>query len=145
MLPPSPDCRQQEWGEANVAKIVLAGGAILIGLHGLVHLLGPIVYLRLADVDGFVFKTTVLNGHVDLGTRGIQIFGVLWLLPAVGFVAAALGLWTGWAPWVPWLMGSTLVSLVLVGVDWQVAFAGAVVDLAILLAIVARTVGWARF
>ncbi|MGH9143283.1 MAG: ABC transporter permease [Vicinamibacterales bacterium] len=118
---------------------------MLIGLHGLVHLLGTIVYWQLAEVDGFAFKTTVLNGLVDLGARGIQTFGLLWLLPAVGFVAAALGLWTGWDSWVPMLMASTLVSLVLVGVDWQVAFAGAYVDVAILLAMVARAAGWARF
>ena len=128
-----------------MTKIVLAGAAILIGVHGLVHLLGPIVYLRLVEVDGFAFKTTVLNGRVDLGTYGIQAFGLLWPLPAVGFMAAGLGLWTGWESWVPLLMASTLVSLVLVGVDWQVAFAGAFVDLAILLAMVARAAGWARF
>jgi hypothetical protein len=116
---------------------------ILLGVHGLVHLLGPIVYWQLADVDGFPFKTTVLNGALSLGPTGIRVFGTLWLLPAMAFLAAAVGLAIGWPPSVPLLVAAALSSLVLTAAEWPIAWAGAIVDVAILLAFVVFD-SWAR-
>ena len=106
--------------------------ALILGIHGLIHLIGTSVYLQLVDVDGFSYKTTLLGGRVDLGDGGIRIFGALWILPAIGFVAAALGLLEGWSWWSVALLATTLVSTILTVLDWNVAVMGAIVDFAIL-------------
>lgn len=124
------------------SKILLAAVVAFLVLHGAIHLLGTVVYMRFAEIDGFGFKTTVLGGKVDLGESGIRVFGALWLLPALGFSLAAMSLWLGW-PWIPSLVASALVSLVLTGADWNIAFMGGIADAAILALIpIARHVGW---
>ena len=64
---------------------------------------------------------------------GIRIFGALWIVPAFGFVIAAVALWAGWESWRPVLLVTTLLSLALTSLDWRVAFAGAIVNVAILI------------
>lgn len=110
--------------------------SIVLALHGLIHLIGTAVYMRFATFKDFPYKTTLLNGRLDLGTSGIRGFGLVWLLTAVAIVAAAIGVFTH-ASWsVPVLVTSTIVSLVLCAVDWQVAKAGAIIDIIILGALV---------
>jgi hypothetical protein len=106
--------------------------AMVVAIHGLIHLMGATVYLKLGDVQGLVYKTTVLGGRIDLGAGGIRVFGALWILAAIGFVAAALGLFEGWSWWSVALLATTLVSTLLTVLDWNVAFMGAIVDFAIL-------------
>ena len=115
------------------SKILLCGAVVLLGLHGVIHLIGTVVYLQVAELDGFAYKTTLMGGRLDLGDWGIRLFGALWLVPAIGFMVAAQGLWTGWPLWLPVLVGSALCSLVLTSVDWNVAFMGAITDGVILL------------
>ena len=114
-------------------ELALAIAALVLVLHGLIHLIGIPVYLRLADIQGFTYKTTLLGGRFDLGEAGMRMFGVIWVLPAIGFVLAAFALLQGWDWWRNVLLGATLLSLGLTSVDWSVAFAGAVVDIAILI------------
>ena len=119
--------------EADVPKLALTVVALVLVLHGLIHLIGTTVYSRLAEIQGFTYKTTLLGGRLDLGEAGMRIFGVLWVLPAVGFVLAAFALLQGWDWWRNMLLGATLLSLGLTSLDWSVAFAGAVVNVAILV------------
>lgn len=108
---------------------------VFLMLHGLVHLLGAAAYLRLAEVPQLAYKTNFLGGRVDLGARGTTVFGVLWVVAAIGFLACGIGLLFG-ARWQqPLLVGVTLLSLVLTALDWEVAYAGAVIDAVILLVI----------
>ena len=116
-----------------MAKIALAFVVLVLVVHGLIHLMGTAVYMRLAEVKGLTYKTTVLSGHWDLGEGGIRVFGALWVLPAIGFVAAALALVAGWGWWQPLLLWTTLLSLALTGLDWSNAFMGAITDTAILV------------
>jgi hypothetical protein len=102
-------------------------------LHGLVHLLGTAVYLRLAKVPEFPYKTTLLGGQWNLGPTGIRVFGILWAAAALGFVGAATAFWQAWAAWRTLLVGVTLVSLVLTALDWTVAYAGLAINVGILL------------
>jgi hypothetical protein len=113
-------------------RILLIFVALLLGIHGLIHLLGATVYLKLGEVQGLAYKTTLLGGRVDLGAGGIRVFGALWILPAIGFVAAALGLLEGWSWWSVALLAATLVSTMLTVLDWNVAFMGVIVDFTIL-------------
>jgi hypothetical protein len=120
-------------GEENLmTRILTIVAAIVLIVHGLIHLLGTAVYARHAEVKGLAYKTTLLSEHWDLGRAGISVYGWLWVLPAVGFVVAAVALLAGRAWWNPVLVAVTLVSLVLTALDWTNAFRGTVVDVAIL-------------
>jgi hypothetical protein len=107
--------------------------ALVLAVHGLVHLLGTTVYMRLGNVQGLPYKTTVLGGRWDLRERGTRVFGALWILPAVGFVLAAIALFLDWPSWQWLLLSVTALSLILTVLDWASAYAGAVVNMAILL------------
>lgn len=106
--------------------------------HGLIHLLGPMMYLRIGDIQGLPYKTTLLNGHLDLGPTGIGIFGALWMAPAVGFVVSGFALACGWHEWLPIVLAATCLSLVLTALDWSVAYAGVVVNVVILVLLASR-------
>lgn len=116
-------------------KLLVGAAALLLVLHGLIHLMGTAVYVRRAQIQGLPYKTTVLGGRLDLGESGVGVFGALWALPAVGFVISALGLWAGWSFTQPLLVIVTVFSLVLTLLDWQVAYAGAVFNVVILCAL----------
>lgn len=116
------------------------GLAALLALHGLVHLLGFVVPFRLAEIEGFPHTTMVLDGRVDLGEGGIRVVGVLWLLAAAAFVAAAVGVWL-LAPW--WwglALGVSVGSLALCVLGLPQARAGIVVDLVLLVLLLAPAV-----
>ena len=114
--------------------LVYIAAAVLV-LHGLVHLLGVAAYWRLAQVQNLPYRTTVLAGRLDLGAAGIRVFGGLFLVACVGFAVAAYGLVTAAPWWRPILFGTTAVSLVITALDWQVAYAGAIINLVLLGAV----------
>jgi uncharacterized membrane protein YphA (DoxX/SURF4 family) len=127
-------------GEENtVARILRIVAAIVLIVHGLIHFMGTAVYARRAEIKGLSYKTTLLSGHWDLGRAGISVYGWLWVLPAMGFVVAAVALLAGWAWWNSVLVAVTLAALVLTALDWSNAFRGALVDLAILALIFFRS------
>ena len=125
-------------------RIMLIVATIVLVLHGLIHLMGTAAYLKLAVIQQLPYKTTVLGGRWDLGAGGIAVYGVLWAVAAVGFVVAALAFWFGWAGWQPLLLGVTLLSLALTALDWDVAFAGVILNIVILalLGLGPRLTGW---
>jgi len=106
--------------------------AIVLSLHGLIHLMGTAVYMKLTEIQGFSYKTTLLDGRWDIGENGIRIFGALWVVPAVAFIVAAVALLVGWEWWRLVLVAVTLLSLVLNVLDWRIAYAGVVINLIIL-------------
>jgi hypothetical protein len=109
--------------------------AVLLFLHGAVHLLGTAVYTGQVTLAGFAYKTTVLGGHWNLGGAGIRLFGVVWLVAALGFGLAGYGLLAS-TPWAQAaLLATTLLSLLITLLDWPIASAGAAVDALILLAL----------
>ncbi|PCR91036.1 ABC transporter permease [Natrinema ejinorense] len=115
-----------------MAGIVTYLIAFVLAAHGLVHLLGFTVYLDLATVAEFPYKTTLLGGAVDVGDGGVRVFGVLWGVAAVGFVVSAGAFLTDWQSWRWLLVAVTLFSLALTVLDWTVAYAGVVANLGIL-------------
>jgi hypothetical protein len=115
------------------AAVVIA--AVILVLHGLIHLMGVAAYLKLVNVAGIPYKTTLLNGRWNVGDTGIRVFGVLWALAALGFVCGAAAVFAR-APW--WrsvLVPATLLSMALTALDWNVAFAGFAVNVAILVGV----------
>jgi hypothetical protein len=106
--------------------------AITLILHGLIHLMGTVTYLKRGTVQGLTYKTTLLGGRWDLGQGGIGIYGALWALAAIGFIVAAIALLAGWGWYRPILMGVAMFSLALSALDWKVASAGAILNIVIL-------------
>ncbi len=113
-------------------RVALLAFGILLILHGLIHLMGTVVYTRLGRLDGLPYKTTLLGGRWQLGEQGMRAFGAVWALPTVGFVLGGAMLLAGVAAWAPLVIGTAVLSLVLTVLDWHAAFAGAIVNAAIL-------------
>jgi hypothetical protein len=115
-----------------MTKSILIIAALVLVLHGLVHLMGTAAYMKITEVQGLPYKTTLLAGRWELGERGIALYGLLWAVAAFGFIVAALAFWSGWGWWSVGLVGVTIFSLLLTALDWQVAYAGVVINLVIL-------------
>ena len=49
--------------ENRLKKTFLIFAAIILALHGLIHLMGTITYLQIGTIEGFTYKTTLLNGR----------------------------------------------------------------------------------
>lgn len=106
--------------------------SIVLVLHGLIHLMGTAAYMKLVAIQQLPYKTTVLGGRWDLGSRGTAVYGALCSVAAIGFIVAALALLGGWNLWQSVLLWVTLFSLVLTALDWGVAYAGVIVNIIIL-------------
>ena len=115
-----------------MSKFLTIAAAIFLLLHGLIHLMGTIVYLKLGTVEGLRYKTALLDGRWEVGESGMRVFGALWGLAALGFVLAAVAWLSGWGWWPTALAVVTLFSLALTALDWREAFMGVVVNFAIL-------------
>lgn len=116
---------------------------VLMALHGIAHLPGFMVPWRLLDSPEMPYETTLLAGRVEVGGGGIRAVGVLWLLAALAFVAAAFGVWAqrGWG--MPLAVGCALASLVLCALAWPRSMIGVPVNAAILLwLLLASHFGW---
>lgn len=114
-------------------RIVTIVASVVLFLHGLIHLMGTAAYLKLTDIEQLPYKTTVLGGRWDLGTIGTSIFGSLWAVAAIGFFLTSIALFGNWDWWRSALIVVTLFSLLLTSMDWSVAYAGVIVNIAILL------------
>jgi hypothetical protein len=93
-------------------------------------LMGTAAYLKLANVQGLAYKTTLLGGRWDLGEVGIGIFGVLWAIAAIGFIVTPIAWLMNKSWWRPALVVITLLSLALTVLDWEMAKTGVAVNLA---------------
>lgn len=60
-----------------MSKTLIIIAAIVLVLHGLIHLMGTAVYLKWAHIEGLHDKTTLLGGRWDVGEGGIKVFGAL--------------------------------------------------------------------
>ena len=111
--------------------------AVLLVIHGLIHLIGFVVPWRLAELEGFPYTTTAFWDRLELGTTGAQLLGVAWLAIALAFVVAGLGTWTSRSWAMPLTAGAALLSLPVCLLGSPAAILGVVVDVAIL-----SVVGW---
>jgi hypothetical protein len=119
-------------GRSNVLRIAAAA---VVALHGLIHLIGFVVPWGISAVEGFPYRTTALGGTLALGEAGVRIVGIAWLVCAAGFVLAGLGIWrqASWA--LPLTATLAVVSTGICVLGLPEAFAGIVVNAAILGAV----------
>ena len=109
--------------------------AVLLAVHGLVHLIGFVVPWGIAQVEGFPYRTSALDGAVALGEPGVRLVGVAWLVLAVGFVVAGIATWRR-AAWAARLTAVLAVgSIVVCVLGLPEAVFGIVVDAAVLAAL----------
>jgi hypothetical protein len=106
--------------------------ALVLAVHGLIHLIGFVVPWRLATLADFPYRTTALNGALELGESGARLVGLGWLGVAVGFLVAAVGVWQGTSWALPLVGALAIASLLLCILGLPEAGTGIVVDLAIL-------------
>jgi hypothetical protein len=105
----------------------------IIFMHGLVHLFYFLSYWQICNFDEFPYKTTVLFGRIDLGSVGIRIFGVLFLVATIGFVIAAIGMALDTTWWRTLMAVMALLSMALTLLDFKMAYGGPIVNILILL------------
>ncbi len=117
------------------SPVIRRAAAILLALHGIVHFIGFVTPWRLATLEGFTYRTTVLNGAWDIGDAGIQAVGLVWLGVTFGFLVAGYGVWRG-ERWAVGLTGAlAIVSLIVCVLGLPEAVAGVVIDGVILAAV----------
>jgi len=123
--------------DAALVKLVVGG---VIGAHGIGHVLGWMPAWGIARFEGMSSHSWLLSGMLGEGMAKLGA-GVLFVLPTIGFVAAAAGLLTGQPWWRQVAVGSAAVSLACTALYPQAlpmgSTIGAVaVDLAVLYAVV---------
>jgi hypothetical protein len=114
---------------------IVAG--VALALHGAVHFMGFVVDWQLAQLQTLPYRTSAIGGHLDLGTVGTRTVGLLWLLAAVGFIT--IGVWLAWQGklWQVPIAAITALSLILCILTWPDSTFGAVIDAAIVTALLA--------
>lgn len=116
----------------------------LLAVHGFAHLVGFVVPWKLMRPEGTVYTTTILAGRLDLGDAGIRAYGILWLLAALGFWAAAVGVWNFRSWGLALAAGLAGVSLIMSALSWPDARIGIPVNLVVLAIVFAwHRMGWA--
>jgi hypothetical protein len=113
--------------------------AIVLALHGAIHLIGFVTPWRIATLEGFAYRTTVFNGALDVRDAGARVIGLAWLGLTVGFLTAGYGVWRR-KRWAAGLTGVlAIVSLVVCLLGLPETFAGVAIDV-VILAVVAYVV-----
>lgn len=116
---------------------------VLMGLHGIAHLVGFAESWQLSTTESTPYKTTVLSGRVDLGAAGIRAAGVLWLLAALAFGLVAVGSMMNAPWWVPAAIATAVASLVLCLVWLPESRIGIPVNVALIVTLaLGRRLGW---
>jgi hypothetical protein len=110
-------------------RIVLA---ILFIVHGIAHLPGFVVPWRLATLSEMPYKTTMLGGAFAVGSFGIRLVGILWLLAGLGFAIAGVATFRNSPAWPTIALVATLFSLALTVLGWPEARIGLALNVIIL-------------
>ncbi len=107
--------------------------ALFFALHGLIHLMGFVAGWQLATLPGLTYRTTALDGALEIGDGGARVVGIAWLVGAAFLLVAAWGLWRD-ATWA--LRGAVVaaaVSTVICAVGLPDAYLGLAIDVVILV------------
>ena len=102
---------------------------LFVGLHGLIHCMGPLKAFGLADIEALTQPIS-------------RLFGLLWLAAGVLFGVAAVQYARGYEGW--WLLaiGAALLSQALIITVWQDAKYGTVANVVILVVALVAAAGF---
>jgi hypothetical protein len=118
-----------------MGKVVSILFILFIGIHGLIHLMGFAAYWPLAKLSELPYKTSLLHGRWEVGTGGMRLFSLVWLVATLGLLAGTALLALKMPAWAPVMLVSTLLSIVLCVLDWEVALRGFWIDVFTLVAL----------
>ncbi len=108
---------------------------IIMVLHGIAHGVGFAGAWGLSR--NIPYKTTVLNGHIDMGPVGIRLVGVLWLLAGITFVVAAVTAFTNQPTWLRATAVALITSTVLTAFELPEAKIGLALNVVMALVLTA--------
>ncbi|HBV88391.1 MAG TPA: hypothetical protein DEF42_17510 [Desulfosporosinus sp.] len=104
--------------------------AVVMVLHGLIHLMGGVNELGLSKIEGLSAQTLVpISEFIK------PLLGVLWLLAVAVFLVAAVGLVTGQPWWKAVAAGAAILSQILVIIWWPAAKVGTVANALVIIAL----------
>jgi hypothetical protein len=121
------------WHAALLPRVL----AVLLVLHGLVHLIGFTVPWRLGGLRGSEYSTRIFNRSIEVGDTAVRTLGLVWLAVAIAFVVVGVMVWHGH----PWARRTTIAlllgSAVLCTIDLPASVMGLALDvvLVVLLAV----------
>ena len=107
--------------------------AVFFVVHGLIHVMGFVAAWQLATLPEIAYRTTALNGAVEMGDAGARLLGVGWLVGGGAMLVAAWDTWRN-APWA--LRGAVFaatVSMLICALGLPDAYLGLSIDVAILV------------
>jgi hypothetical protein len=105
--------------------------------HGVAHLPGFLVPWRISSPPDLPYQTRLLNGALELGDLGARVVGVLWLLAAIAFGAAAVATYRGAPRWATFALAVVLFSLILSALGWPASRIGLAVNVVLLVVLAA--------
>lgn len=93
--------------DAGMVRLVAAG---ILGAHGLGHVMGWLPALGIARIEGASSQSWLLTAVMGDATARLAA-GLVFLVPTIGFLAAAAGLLLGQPWWRQVAVGSAALSL----------------------------------
>jgi hypothetical protein len=99
----------------NIIKYAVV---LILVFHGIGHVMGFLAAWTKVPM-GFVDRPWVFGGDVKIDTPIGRVFGLVWLVALVGFVAAGIGVLTGQGWWTTAAILGSLVSIVAIVPWWN--------------------------
>lgn len=91
----SPDATDERSPRGRMRYVLAAFGFA----HGVAHLPAFAVSWQLLAMSELPYRTSILQGRLELGDAGIRVWGLVWLALAVAFAVFAVGVWTRASWW----------------------------------------------
>lgn len=113
--------------------MLLKLAALVMLLHGLIHLIGVVTFWKLGMHE--MYSTKVLGGRLDLGERGMYVLGFFWLVATVAYAVVAYGMFADLDWWRTSLAVVTAFSLVLTILGWKDTVVGTAFNVVTLVAL----------
>ena len=106
--------------------------SLLFIVHGLSHLPGFLVPWGLVASAEMPYTTKVLGGTADLGSVGIRLVSILWLVAAVAFVVTGIAVLVSDGAWRTLALAAVAGSLSLTILGWPQSRFGLALNLVLL-------------
>jgi hypothetical protein len=88
------------------------------------------------------YVTTLLAGALNVGSVGIRIVGLFWLITGLAFMACGTGAIAGWSSWRSLAFGMAVFSMVLCILGLPGAKIGILANALVLLYMLGVKIGW---
>jgi hypothetical protein len=107
--------------------------AIVLAVHGIAHLPGFLVPWRISSPPDLPYQTRLLSGTLEVGDLGARVIGVLWMMAALAFGAAAVATYRGAPRWATFALAVVLFSLILSALGWPASRIGLAVNVVLVV------------